>query len=260
MKSNLVRRLTPEEAELERKRVELGALEARLAERELDLNTLEAQLAAFERLYLRTVGPRYAELDEVKAQIAEVLASLKPKDRTAQQNVSEARRQAHESAQATAAAKASNQPTEFKPPQDLKKLYRELAKRVHPDLATDDKDRARRSRIMADVNLAYKEGNVERLQTILAEWEGSPDSVEGAGVGVDLVRIIRKIAQVQGRLGEIEANIARLKNSDLFRLLERVDEARAQGRDLLLQMVAELNRKIASAREHLQDLRAKADL
>ena len=80
MTTAIVKRLSPHEAELERKKLELGAIENELAERELDLSTLEAELRAFERRYLRTVGIRYAELDDLEAQIAEAMARLNPRD------------------------------------------------------------------------------------------------------------------------------------------------------------------------------------
>ena len=74
MSVGLTKWQTPEEQELSRKLAELATLEATLAQRELDLATLQAELHAFERRYLRTAGARYAELDEIEAQIAEALA------------------------------------------------------------------------------------------------------------------------------------------------------------------------------------------
>ena len=257
MTTAITKNQTPEEAELERKKLELSAIENELAERELDLSTLEAELRAFERRYLRTVGVRYAELDDLEAQIAEVMARLNPRDTHTREQASRARAQADESAQAAGTAKESKQPDTFKPPEDLKKLYRELAKRVHPDLANDDEDRARRTKFMAEVNRAYQDGDVVRLQALFAEWEGSPEAVKGEGVGADLVRIIRKISQARGRLQAIETKIVQLKEADLFKLREKVREAERDGRDLLAEMVAKLEMQIADARKRLAELSAK---
>lgn len=257
MTNAIIKRLTPEEQELERKKLELAAIENELAERELDLNTLEAELHAFERRYLRTVGVKYAELDELEAEIAETDARLHPQDRRAHEQASQARTQATESAQAAGTAKESKQPNEFKPPEDLKKLYREIAKRVHPDLASDDKDRKHRTRFMAEVNRAYQDGDAARLQAILAEWEGSPEAVKGEGVGADLVRIIRKTALVRERLQTIEVKLTQLHESDLHKLMMNVREAEQEGRDLLVEMATRLDEKIADARKRLAQLNVK---
>jgi multidrug efflux pump subunit AcrA (membrane-fusion protein) len=71
MTTGIARKQTPEELELEKKKSELSALEAELSQRELELATAQAELHTFERRYLRVVGVRYAELDDIEAQIAE---------------------------------------------------------------------------------------------------------------------------------------------------------------------------------------------
>jgi DnaJ-domain-containing protein 1 len=69
-----------------------------------------------------------------------------------------------------------------------------VAKRIHPDLATDSEDRLRRQILMAEANRAFEEGDEDRLRRILHEYEASPDAVKGDGAGADLIRAIRKIA------------------------------------------------------------------
>jgi hypothetical protein len=248
---------TPEERELSRKRVELASLEAELAQRELDLVTLHGELRAFEARYLRTVGARYAELDDLEAQIAQVVARLTPTDPQAQERAAHAHAQAQDSARATETMYEPAQATEFKPSETLKKLYREVAKRLHPDLATDEAEQARRTRLMAEANRAYEEGDEARLQAILREWESSPESVKGEGAGADLVRIIRKIAQVEERLKTIEAEMTRLRASDLYQLKVKVHEAGNEGRDLLAEMATQVDQQIASAQKRLAELTPK---
>jgi hypothetical protein len=71
VKDKIGRVLTAEEEELEEQLRQLGVPEGDLAQRELDLATLRAELRAFEIRYLRTVGPPSAELDQLKAAIAQ---------------------------------------------------------------------------------------------------------------------------------------------------------------------------------------------
>ena len=129
----------------------------------------------------------------------------------------------------------------------------EAAKRLHPDLATDPVERERRTRLMAEANRAYEEGDVARLQAILDEWESSPESVKGEGPGAELVRVIRKIAQIEARLHTIEGEMSQLKEWDLYQIRAKVDEAGREGRDLLGEMAAQVDRKVVAARKRLAD-------
>lgn len=247
MSADIVSNHTPEERELEKKQAELAVLEAELIQRELDLVTLRAELTEFEGRYLRTVGFLYAELDEIEAQIAETQARRRPNDADAKEKAACARAQADESAQnATPIAE-----TKLKPTEDLKKLFREVAKRIHPDLATNDADRARRQALMAEVNLAYENGDEAKLRAILADWESSPDTVEGEGVGADLIRVIRKIAQIEKRLVDIDGEMEQLNTSDLYQLKAKADEARTHGRNLLTEMAGQIEQEIAGAKKQL---------
>ncbi|MBE3039122.1 MAG: J domain-containing protein, partial [Chloroflexi bacterium] len=201
--------------------------------------------------YLRRVGARYAQVDEVDAQIAEALARLNPGDETAKQKADQGRQQAKESAQAASEAGGSGDRTAFTPSNDLKQLYREVAKAVHPDLAGDEEERARRHRFMAEANQAYENSDYERLKEVLHEWEASPESVKGVGVGADLVRTVRKIAQAEGRLHAIEAEISAIKASESFTMKTKAEEAKSQGRDLIAEMAERLDAQIADAHQRL---------
>lgn len=75
----------------------------------------------------------------------------------------------------------------------LKRLFREVAKRVHPDLTLDEEDRSRRGRLMGEANRAYEYGDADRLSAILEEYEVIPESVEESAQTGDLLQIVRSI-------------------------------------------------------------------
>jgi hypothetical protein len=254
MTTRITHTTSPEARELEKKRGELASLEARLAERELDLATLQAELHSFEGTYLRIVGSRLAELDEIEAQIAEAGARHKPQDREAQERASQARAQAQNTAQVVEAEQEAGKRQPFMPSENLRKLYREVAKRIHPDLATDEGERNRRHELMTKANRAYEEGDAARLEAILRDWESSPESVKGEGPGAELVRVIRKIAQVENRLKAIDTEIGRLEESDLYHLKTQVDQAKKEKRDLLAEMAARTDQQVAEARGRLRSV------
>ncbi len=189
---------TPEEKELDQKREKLRQLESQLANEELALSTLITELHYFELRYLKIVGSRYAELDDIKAKIAELLAEESPDDDDLKDHAREARAQADKSSSEINEEVISfEETTKFEPPENLKRLYREVAKCVHPDLAIDSLEHERRNKYMSDATQAYQEGDENRLQRILDDWKSSPEAIKGEGIGADLVRIIRKIDQVQ---------------------------------------------------------------
>ncbi len=248
------KRPSPEESELAKKRAELAPLEAILAQRQLELATLQAELRDFEARYLRIVGVRYTELDEIEAQIAEAMAELKPNDEQARAQAAHARAQAEESAQATGSVSEQQPSRKFTPSETLKKLYRELARLVHPDTVLDESEKARCHSLMARVNKAYEEGDEEALRDILNQWESSPESVKGEGIALDLVRVIRKIALVEQRLKTIEEEILSLDESDLYQLRSKVEQAEDDGRDLLQEMEAQVEEQIEVARDRLEEI------
>ncbi len=245
------RGIKPEERELARKRREQERFEAELAECELRLASLRGELGAVEQRYLKLVGMPYAELDELRAQVAERMAAEDPGNERLERAAREARLRADESRQA-APAKESAETQHVPPTPELKRAYREVAKRIHPDLTTNEADRARRQELMAEANEAYQRGDESRLAQILDTYESSPETVEGEGAGAELVRVIRNLSLIKNRLGEIETEIQRFTSSDLYLLKIQVEEAHEQGRDLLTEMAEKVCKRIADCKERLE--------
>src|SRR3990167_169899 len=182
---------SPEEDELELKRIELAKLLELLAEKELELTTLRNAVLHFENRYLMEVGIKYVELDEINAQIAEKMARQNPQDTAFQEESETARETANSTAKefhSHEIPKEEEFSKDFKPSEEIKKLYRQIAMKIHPDRATGEKEREHQTKLMAEVNDAYANGDIERLRQILQEWESSPESVKGEGIAVDLVR------------------------------------------------------------------------
>jgi hypothetical protein len=251
MPTQPARILTPEEEELGRKRTELAALELELSERELDRATLQVDLATFEKSYFEVVGRRYAELDQLEAAIAEGLASQNPRDQAAEERAKDARAKAEDSRRTVEEREEQRGRGRMDQPESLREGYRQAAKLLHPDLTLDPKQKEIRHRLMAQLNEAYAEGDEERIRQILRDWRASPENVEGDGLGAELVRVIRKIAQVQARLRAIATEMDQLRAGELSQLKFKIEEARSQGLDLLAELAAQLDHRIGEARERL---------
>jgi len=248
---------SPEENELELKRIELAKLSELLAEKELELTTLRSFVLHFEHRYLKEVGIKYVELDEINAQIAEKMARQNPQDTDFQEESEIARETANNTAKEFHSHEVPNEEElskDFKPSEEIKILYRQIAMKIHPDRATGEKEKAYQTRLMAQVNDAYAAGDIERLRQILQEWESSPESVIGEGIAVDLVRTIRSISQIKGRLKTIEKEIKTIKETEMHKMMMQVQEAEKSGRDLLNELSAKIESDIQLAKERLEGI------
>jgi hypothetical protein len=249
MTNTTVSRQKPEEVELASKLAQLQRLEGKLGDHELVLATLQGELHAFHQKFVRVVGILYVELCTLNAQLEESAAETF-QCVGATWAAAQARQQADH--WRSLLQHQAEGPKDFAPSRVLKSLYRDVAKSVHPDLASEPEDRAKRSKLMAETNLAYKRGDAKHLRKILDEYESSPEAVQGTGVGADLVRVIRKITQVKNRLAEIERGRRALQKSDMAELMAIVKEAESNGRDFLLEEAGRVRKQIRAARHRLK--------
>lgn len=247
-------RPTPEERELKHKRARLAWLEAEMTRQELRLANLRADVLPFEARYMRKIGMRCARLDEIEAQIAEIEARRHPDDAAAQQAALLARQRAERS---RAEVMRHVSQGGFDPPVALKRLYRAVARRVHPDYGDDADDRELRERLMAHANRAYRRCDERRLRGILDEYDFRPEGIRGEGTPMELVRVIRGISLIRGRLEEIAEETLRTRSSELYRFKARAEAAEKQGRDLLAEAASALRARIAAARRELRRLSAE---
>lgn len=168
------------------------AAEQALIEYEIAVETFRVEVENFSRLHHQKLGPMYARLDELDAQIAEAKAARTgdPEDvRKAQ----EARARVmpmpgveelfhgwmdSEGLFPEAAAMLTDQPVRsperVRPSDEARRLYRELVRKAHPDLARDDKERERRDEFIARVNAAYGRGDEVLLRELSEEWAAGP--------------------------------------------------------------------------------------
>jgi hypothetical protein len=228
---------TPEEDECIHKQAELATLEGKLADAELELATLKAELKAFEDRYRKIVAPCYAEMEQLRAD-----AAAMPKESLFEEDPScpSAPRQA---------------PC---PPGELKTLFREVAKSIHPDLASSEEQRRKRDELMAHANAAYASGNDAQLRELLLKWQTDPHAVEGDDVVAQLIRAIRLIAWVKNKTVQAKHELRDLRKTDLYFLRQRAERAAHEGRDLLQEVRANLERQIVEQRKRVHESAAIA--
>lgn len=246
--------LAPEQIELNKKRALLERLRDRLADREEEMTDLKGELEQFEANYSMQVGRLYADLDDIEAQIAEEEYKLVPDDEEIKKKAEELRRRAEESAaRALEAAEASER--KWKPTQDAKKAYHEIARTIHPDLALDEREKEKRHGLMAQLNQAYSSGNQAELDRLVEEFRNSPVLVEGESIGDELVRAIRQVYQIKIRMAKLQLDRNEIEASELFALRQKMKSEQAEGRDMVAQMAARTEVQIRKSQRRLENLK-----
>lgn len=222
----------------------LTDLEATLSERANEITRTKADLAAFAIRYRQEVGLLHEELDELQRAIAE--AEL----------VEISRRLEAETDHSASSNAQSRTETKARLTSDaVRKLFRDVAKMIHPDLAEDESTRDRRHALMIEANRAYALGDEERLRWVLAAWARSPEAVSGSDPDAMRERIIRRIAEIQDELNAHTADLSALQESPMWKLKALVDEASKRGKDLMADMIRRLKRDILVERNRLDAMR-----
>ena len=251
---------TPEEEHLAEQERLLAELTEELAAREAEFATDGVEFARFRLEYLRRFAPLYAEVDRLEAEIARRLAQQEPiVDRmteadSAEQRAQDSERILHDAREDAGPAWEAEEEPRRAPEPELRDLFRQAAKKLHPDLAASEEERARRTASMAALNAAYERGNAEAIRRILADEAARPEVVKGDGVAARLVRVLRSIAQVRARLAEMERHSAALAADPMHALFAEVREAWLAGGDPLAEDEAELRARIDSLGAQLPGL------
>jgi len=138
----------------------------------------------------------------------------------------------------------------------LKTLYRQLARRFHPDFALNEADREYRTSIMMAINAAYTAGDLKSLQELVSQ----PDPQRPDYTDQELAEaLLREITHCERRIAEIEKELERLNRHPSAVLKRRVDEAALFGRDLLEELAADMRDKIASRMVQRDVLQAETE-
>ncbi|MYV78016.1 hypothetical protein GT352_29390 [Streptomyces sp. SID1046] len=177
------------EARLERA---VRAAEQALIEFEIAVETFRVEVENFSRLHHQKLGPMYTRLDELDALIAEAKASRSgdPEDL---RRAREARSLVmpmpgvdelfhdwlgsdgiSDDAAAMLTDRPVRPPERVRPSEEVRRLYRELVRQAHPDLAQEEGERERRDAFISRVNAAYGRGDEGLLRELAEEWAAGP--------------------------------------------------------------------------------------
>lgn len=234
---------------------ELDVLRPQLIDAEALLAELLAAISAFEFTLRARLGRLSRRLDDIQREINDLRTQMRRRQagwldvadgpsgrmkddqwRYQEEGAAASGSYRYRAAEAPTAALAEDQQAA------LKLLYRQLARRFHPDLAQDEADRDYRTRLMMAINAAYSAGDLAQLERLALE----PDSVSVIQQTDEalIAALEREIERCRRRLDEIQQELQTLERHPNARLMRRVEKATAEGHDLLADMAANLRRQI----------------
>lgn len=229
--------------DLERLRARVLDFENVLEQRSADVTRTRAGLDAFRIRYRQQVGLLHDQLDTLELALAEAELGILS-ERVAKHDVT------NEPPIGVPIASAPRALTS----DAVRKLFRDVAKTIHPDRAENDAARDRRHTLMIEANRAYALGDEQQLRAILDAWERSPEAVQGSDPEAMRLRLERRMAQIEEQLGQLDAELAAIKETSLWKLKAMADEEAARGNDLITDMIRRLRRDILVATNRLDAL------
>jgi hypothetical protein len=243
---------------------------------DVEVEELSAGLADFARRYEHELGAEHAELSEAERvvrrlrQLEEALSGLArwmqdadPRPRAGpgvrRREARPARRSRSQKAAASRAAPApppggasaapigAQTEPEVEPlAVRLKRVYRRLARLLHPDLAQDEGERVRLGALMATVNAAYGRQDLTALE-VMAEKLGAGEPPGDVSPEERRAHLERRTAAMARFAASLARERDRLRQSDTFRLAEESRRRAAEGGDLFAEARRELAEEIAAA-------------
>lgn len=254
--SNLIEAASEWRGRIDELQALIAQLEAEVVEAEVGLAEELAALNAFEFKLRAGVRHLMNRLDELAAQIAELRQQLRrhydfdagdPGD-WSYQEVEKAFHEPRLDYNDYRYHSSNPEPPVGRLNEDqaaeLKSLYRQLARRFHPDMGSGAADRDYRTQLMAAVNAAYAAGDLDRLKALALE----PDLTDLGAAGDDeqmVNRLLRELARLQRRLSEIKDELISVRSKKHYRLMQQAHRAEKKGQDWLAEMKAQLQEEVA---------------
>jgi hypothetical protein len=269
-RSGIVRALPPAEQLYQKQLVTIGERRRELVRLESDLVTLREAVTDFEALAQARLGELFAELRGLEAEtadfshrLARLRAALEAREPD-EPDLDELEEDEDLIAQASFSATGTRgRPRGPHVPEatrrwlateaaEAKRLYIELAKRLHPDLARDDEDRQRRERIMQRVNEAFRLRDLAGLRAVHLESIADDPNWADRPVTDRLAWAEAELRRLDVALEETRLALARLRGGELYRLYTRYES----GAPVFTDLRTRIEDRITTERRRLERMKS----
>lgn len=264
---------------------EISVWEARLSEKEKKVSDLSIQtqnskiaLNLFLSEYNSRIGLLYVKLDKIKLSIKEYqnrinLAKnkkLSPDDlnnieKEVRENFFQERSKIDNLESETTDSseeydknleKEKEKYLDLKSLEKVKKFYRKLALKFHPDRAKNLKQRKEFEKIFPKINEAYQNGDLDTLKKYMKQVERE-EQIAKETPEEKLVRLKKDYEVILSIILKMHREIEDLESSETYKLKKKVDKAKGKGRDLLKELAANIKLEISENQKILEKLVAQ---
>ena len=267
MGQGLVQVESPEEREYRRYLQDVEVRRRKVADAQAELESLRTELGRFVAEYHARVGVLFVERDRLALSIEEYevriarlhsspQADLEEIERDVRDTFRKERQHVRDEEQESEQYQQEHRRQEERPrlagaeEAELKRMYRDLAKRFHPDLAKSDEERRQRETVMQQVNAAFADRSLDALRNLLGRAEIDDPDFARRSVGDKLVWAIREVARLDALLETLAGEVREIRESDTFDLWTR----EKAGERVLEQLEDDLKREIRPVQEQLAAL------
>jgi hypothetical protein len=236
---------SPEELAYAGLLIEIETRKRRLTGLETERATLESALSRFAVAVKDRIGGLKEEIRQIRLKLEEIKRRMiRLRDDPTADPVEVEREVADELYAQRDEARAEEEATRFeevggdaqpvRPPRreaaieaEILRLYRELAKRYHPDLAQNPEERHERAETMLKINVAYRERDLVTLQKFLLEAERTRPAAPLRLHRQKLAWAHREIARLDRAILELDAKLGMMRRSDTYALWRAPEQSEA---------------------------------
>ena len=225
MHHSIVRSENQDEKELRLRLLELEAIKEEACQKEAELSLMMTNLSSFRDSYDILVTRKKEELQKFQQLIEDAL----------------------------------NKPPASQANSEIRSVYRQLAKLIHPDLSSNANEAESRRDLMLQANQALDEGDIETLRSMLSSLQGHPDGISRTLVRTRLELVKSQISLTRKRLTQATVGIMRTTQNEMYKVMLFHNQCAETGVDHLAELSHQLDIEIAQAQSRLKTILQRED-
>ena len=138
-----------------------------------------------------------------------------------------------------------------------KRLYRELARRFHPDLAAGSAERAYMTAIMSSINIAYEQQDVAALHNLAGELDPTAVAELEKIDNLQVRKLRQQLLKIQRRQRKVQQQYRALRQDNVAKLWRKAQQLEAEGKSWWEAVKQDLQHIIEQTRDELSHLQTQ---